>query len=119
MTRLAPCAALACLALAATATTSAPAASPRSVTMKNIALSPAKLTITRGTTVRWLWRDGQIQHDVQWRNGGFKAAPLQAQSQKRPLRIYRITFNKPGTYRFYCSVHPGDMRGRIVVTSTS
>ena len=118
MTRITAHIALAGIALAAAlgGAGAAAAASTRTVTMKNIALSPAKLTVIRGTTVRWRWRDGQIRHDVQWRNGGFQASALQAQTQKRALRAYRVTFTRTGTYRFFCSVHPGDMQGRVVVT---
>jgi plastocyanin len=87
------------------------AATTKTITMKNIALSPAKLTVTKGTKVKWAWKDGSIRHDVQWKNGGFKASALQSKA----LRPYSITFRKAGTYRYFCSVHPGDMQGRVVV----
>jgi plastocyanin len=31
-------------------------------------------------------------------------------------QINRITFTKPGTYKYYCLLHGPDMSGEIVVT---
>jgi plastocyanin len=87
------------------------AATTKTITMKNISLTPAKLTVAKGSTVRWAWKDGTIRHDVNWKNGGFKASALQS----RALKPYSITFKKAGTYRYFCSVHPGDMQGKVVV----
>jgi plastocyanin len=93
----------------------AAAASTRTVTMRNISLSPATVTIKKGDTVKWAWRDGKIRHDVTWKSGGFRASALQAQTQKRALKPYSITFKKTGTFRYACSVHPGDMQGKVIV----
>ena len=28
---------------------------------------------------------------------------------------YKVTFSQPGSYRYVCAAHPGNMTGRIVV----
>jgi len=76
--------------------------------VKNIRYSPANLTIAKGDTVRWLWRDGSIRHDVRFRSGGFKASRLMSTGS------YRLTFKRRGTYRYFCSVH-AEMKGRVTV----
>jgi plastocyanin len=109
MTRLARYAALACLALAATATTSAPAATTRSVTLKNIAFSPKSLSISKGSTVTFAFRDGTTVHNVK-SVGSKRFARISNRSSGSKSR----TFSSAGTYRYECTLHPG-MTGRIVV----
>ncbi len=29
--------------------------------------------------------------------------------------VFRHTFDEPGEYEFFCTIHPGDMRGSIIV----
>jgi plastocyanin len=94
--------------IAVVAAGTAGAAGTKTVTVKNIRYSPANLTISKGTTVRWVWRDGSIRHDVRFRSGGHKPSRLMTSGS------YRLAFNKRGTFRYFCSVH-GEMKGRIVV----
>lgn len=109
------CAAL--LALAATpaaavlATTgsSATAAAKRTVVLKDIAFSPAKLVVSEGTTVTWKWDDGRVQHNVRSVGSNrFKGSALKATG------THRVTLRKTGTYRYTCTVHPG-MDGSVRV----
>lgn len=85
------------------------ASSTKRVTMKNIALSPKTVTIKRGDRVQWVWRDGSIRHDVSFTRGGFKKSPLKSRG------TYTLTFRKKGTFNYVCTVHRGDMKGRVVV----
>ena len=94
--------------LAVVAAGSAGAATTRTVTVKNIRYSPSALTIARGDTVRWVWRDGSIRHDVRFKSGGFKPSRLQSTGS------YRLTFKRSGTFRYFCSVH-AEMKGRVTV----
>jgi plastocyanin len=100
--------ALAAAPVAASTAGVAGAASTKTVTMKNIRYSPSAVTIARGDSVRWNWRDGSIRHDVRFSNGGLKASPLKSAG------TYRLTFRKKGTFRFFCSVH-SEMKGRVTV----
>lgn len=98
------------LALVAASTAGvAGAASTKTVTLKNIAISPAKITIKKGDSVKWMWKDGSIRHDVQLAKGGFKKSPVKSSG------TYRLTFKKTGTFKYICTVHPGDMKGTVVV----
>jgi plastocyanin len=109
MTRLARYAALACLALAATATTSAPAASTRRVTLKDIAFTPKRLSISKGSTVTFAFRDATTVHNVT-SVGSKRFARISSRASGSASR----TFRSAGTYRYECTLHPG-MTGRIVV----
>ena len=100
--------ALAAPPLAVVAAGTAGAAGTKTVTVKNIRYTPANITISKGTTVRWVWRDGSIRHDVRFRSGGYKPSRLMTSGS------HRLVFRKRGTFRYFCSVH-GEMKGRIIV----
>lgn len=84
-------------------------AATQHVAMENYAYSPATLTIQVGDTVTWTNHD-QAPHDVVT-----TSAPAAFRS---PLlntgESWSFTFTVPGTYAYYCSVHP-DMRAQIIV----
>ncbi len=74
---------------------------------------PANVTILAGTTVTWTWVAGF--HDVT--ATGTPAFPNSG-APVAPPNSFSHTFNTPGTYLYFCSVHgsPTDgMRGTIVV----
>ncbi len=74
---------------------------------------PANVTIPAGTTVTWTWVGGF--HDVT--ATGTPAFPSSG-APVGPPETFSHTFNAPGTYLYFCSVHgsPTDgMRGTIVV----
>jgi plastocyanin len=67
------------------------------------------ITIQRGDTVRWVWV-GQAPHNVAVTSG-----PSEFRSRTKRDGAYRKRLNRRGTYRYLCTVHPADMRGRVVV----
>jgi plastocyanin len=81
----------------------------RSVTLRDVAFSPASLSVSRGTTVTFRWRDDNIEHNVI--SKGTKRFPSIA---ARETGSRSRTFTKAGTYRYVCTLHPG-MSGRITV----
>lgn len=104
------CAALALLA-AAPAAFAADAAKPSSntVNIDNFAFSPATLTVAKGTTVTWVNRDDiahTVVNDANPRT--FKSPPMDSDDK------FSFTFSTPGTYKYFCSIHP-HMTGVIVV----
>jgi plastocyanin len=105
--------AIAALALAAAAapavTTAAGAGATRTVTLKDISFTPRSLTVSRGTTVAFAFRDGTTTHDVT-STGGRRFRKIAARSSGSVRR----TFGRAGTYRYACTLHPG-MTGRITV----
>jgi plastocyanin len=69
---------------------------------------PPTLTVSAGTTVRWTNR-GHHKHTVtsdrkDWGSEGLS-----------PADTYSYTFRYPGTYPYHCEVHPGEMRGTVIV----
>jgi plastocyanin len=74
---------------------------------------PANVTIAAGTTVTWNWVGGF--HDVTATgNPAFPSSGVPV----APPQSFSHTFNAPGTYLYFCSVHGSPtegMRGTIVV----
>ena len=92
--------------MAAKATPSAPPA-PR-VEIQNFAFMPKTLTVPAGSKVVWTNLDEE-PHIVTSAGGGFANSPGLDTNDS-----YSFTFSKPGTYTYYCSIHPM-MMGTIVV----
>ncbi|MFD8499602.1 plastocyanin/azurin family copper-binding protein [Amycolatopsis sp. NPDC059657] len=84
-------------------------AATRQVMMQGYAYAPSALTISVGDTVTWMQHD-EAPHDVVT-----TSAPAAFRSPKLTQgQSWSYTFRTPGTYSYYCSVHP-DMRAQIVV----
>lgn len=85
------------------------AAATQQVHMSGYAYGPGTLTINVGDTVTWTNHD-QAPHDAVT-----TAGPAQFRSPMLSTgQTWSFKFTTPGTYSYYCSVHP-DMRGQIVV----
>jgi plastocyanin len=84
-------------------------ASGRTVTLRNIAFSPKSLSISRGTTVTFSWRDDDTVHNVH-STGAKRFKSISDRSTGSQSR----KFTSAGTYRYVCTLHPG-MSGRITV----
>ncbi len=67
--------------------------------MQNFAYQVANIQVRAGTTVTWTNQDN-VPHSVTFKNG-MKDSGLFYQGQS-----FSYTFNTPGTYQYYCSVHP-------------
>jgi plastocyanin len=88
---------------------SANAATGKSVVLRNIAFSPAKLTVSRGTTVTFRFRDEDTNHNVKSVGAKrFKGSTTKASG------THVVRFSRAGVYRYVCNLHPG-MRGVITV----
>lgn len=79
-----------------------------SVNIKDFAFDPNTITVPAGTSVTWTNLD-TVPHTVTSTNGKFDSGIL------GPGRIFNYTFNDPGTYNYYCTIHPY-MKGQVVVT---
>jgi plastocyanin len=82
--------------------------SPGAVTVDNFFFTPAALTVKAGTTVTWTNKD-DIPHGIASSNNGFKKSPALDTDDS-----YSFTFTTPGTYQYFCYLHP-KMVGSIVV----
>lgn len=77
------------------------------VKIDNFSFSPATITVPVGTTVRWTNRD-DIPHTVVSDDKTFKSKALDTDED------FTYTFTKPGTYGYFCSIHP-KMTAKVVV----
>jgi len=90
----------------------APASATNTVTLTNFQFSPKSLTIKAGSEVTWEVKEGT--HNITADKGTFESQTLSA-GQK-----FSHKFEKPGTYRYYCSFHGSkgghEMAGTVIVT---
>ena len=84
------------------------AADEAAITISQMQFSPARVTVKKGATVTWTQRDN-MPHTVTASNGSFGSQTLNGGAS------YSRTFDEPGEYPYYCSLHPS-MQGEIVVT---
>jgi plastocyanin len=68
------------------------------VTIDNFSFAPMQLEIKAGTEVIWINNDHKL----------FKSRALDTDEK------FSFTFKDPGTYEYFCSVHP-KMTGKIIV----
>lgn len=104
---------LRCRALCAAAIFCAASALPAiaagaEVTIENFAFAPNELTVKAGTTIVFRNRD-DIPHSVVGSKGEFHSKALDTDDS------FSFTFEKAGTYRYSCGLHP-QMQGKVVVT---
>jgi len=73
----------------------------------NLQFNPPSLTVPVGTTVTWTNRD-KDEHTVTSSTRLFSSAGLD------PNETYSFRFDTPGTYAYFCALHP-HMTAQIVV----
>lgn len=100
---------LASALLAALGTAPAPTAGP-TVHIKDFAYHAATLTVTPGTTVRFVNDDGEA-HTVTAVDKSFDSSGMDTGD------AWTHSFSKPGTYAYFCALHPY-MKGVIVVRAS-
>jgi plastocyanin len=71
--------------------------------------APDTMRVAAGMKVKWVNRDDET-HTVMSTDSSFTKTP----KQLKPKGIWTYRFKKPGTYDYYCSIHPF-MKGTIVV----
>jgi plastocyanin len=88
---------------------SAPKAAPNQVVIGNFAFQPATLTVKPGTKVTWVNRD-DVPHTATSadQRKEFNSGTLDTDQQ------FSHVFKKPGTYKYFCALHP-KMTGKIIV----
>jgi amicyanin len=82
------------------------------VSIDNFSFAPKELSVKAGTTVTWTNRD-DIPHGIASSNNAFKKSPALDTDES-----YSFTFTTPGTYQYFCYLHP-HMVGSIVVEPTT
>ena len=77
------------------------------VQVDNFTFKPETLTVPANSRVTWVNKD-DVPHVIASNDGLFKSKALDTDDK------FSFTFNKAGTYSYYCSIHP-KMVGKIVV----
>jgi plastocyanin len=77
------------------------------VMAKDFMFAPTALNVSAGSTVTWTNSDDE-PHTVVSESGMFRSAALDTNES------FSFRFEKPGTYRYTCSIHPR-MVGTIIV----
>ncbi len=89
------------------AATADSAADKYRVKIDNFSFTPQTLTIPQGTKVTWVNAD-DIPHTVVADDKTFKSKVLDTDE------AFAFTFDQPGTYSYFCSIHP-KMTAKIIV----
>lgn len=77
------------------------------IKIDNFTFTPNMMEVSVGTTVVWT-NDDDIPHAVAATERQFKSHALDTGDS------FSYTFSQPGTYEYFCSLHP-HMTGKIVV----
>jgi plastocyanin len=77
------------------------------VKIDNFSYMPHDLTVGAGTTIIWVNND-DIPHTVVSTTDLFKSKALDTDDK------FSFTFDKPGTYEYFCSIHP-KMTAKVIV----
>ena len=84
-------------------------AGAREIVVDNFNFAPANAAVAAGSTVTWTNRD-DVPHNIVSTGQAFKSPVLDTDEQ------FSHTFNAPGTYKYFCSIHPrmtGQNRGGV------
>jgi plastocyanin len=84
-----------------------PSGANTAVNIDNFVFGPQTITVPVGATVTWTNKD-DIPHTAVSTDGVFKSKVMDTDEK------FSYTFAKPGTYSYYCSIHP-KMTGKVVV----
>jgi plastocyanin len=95
------------LALATGGPTTSAQAADNEVKIDNFTFAPQRITVKAGVTVTWI-NDDDIPHTIASSSKLFKSKVLDSEDK------FSFTFTTPGTYEYFCSLHP-HMTGAIVV----
>jgi amicyanin len=87
-------------------------AAAAAVGIDNFTFNPQTVTVKAGTTVTWTNKD-DIPHGIAATNNAFKRSPALDTDDS-----FSFTFTTPGTYQYFCYVHP-HMTGTIVVEAAT
>jgi plastocyanin len=77
------------------------------IAIKNFSFEPAGLEVKAGTAVTWTNQDS-TDHTVTADDNSFNSQAI------APGATFSFTFQKAGTYKYHCSIHPS-MVGQVVV----
>jgi plastocyanin len=90
----------------------ASAAPTKTVKLGDNFFKPTRLTVRRGTKVRFKWT-GNNPHNVTKRSG--PGGPFKSRTTSQRGVNFAKRFTKRGTYKLICTIHPTEMRLTVKV----
>jgi len=82
------------------------ASASHTVTLREFRFHPGNLSIRRGDSVTWVWRD-ETEHNVTFH--GFR-------SRTQIHGSYTVRFTHAGTFKYRCTIHAAEgMVGKVIV----
>ena len=81
------------------------------IAIDNFTFNPQTVTVKAGTTITWTNKD-DIPHAIAAVGKQFKSKVMDTDN------TYSFTFTTPGSYAYFCSLHP-HMTGTIVVEAAT
>lgn len=91
------------------------------VTMRLIAFKPGNLTVDAGATVTWKQTDAgfhTVTSGTVAQGAAFVTEEPDGKFDSGEIakgKTFEFTFNEPGTYPYFCTIHPATMRGEVTV----
>jgi plastocyanin len=83
------------------------AAGSHIVVLKGLRYHPSTITINRGESVTWEWRDNGTEHNVTAH--GFR-------SRTQTHGSFSVRFTHAGTFNYHCTIHVSEgMVGKVIV----
>jgi 3',5'-cyclic-AMP phosphodiesterase len=82
-------------------------AMPGEIAVDNFSFAPGSASVAAGTTVTWVNHD-DVPHTIVSTDRAFKSPVLDTDQR------FSYRFEAPGTYKYFCSLHP-KMTGQVVV----
>ncbi len=92
------------------------------VNLRLIAFKPENITVPAGSTVTWKNEDGTdhtVTSGTVAQQGGGATANPDGKFESGTLSgggQFSFTFGSPGTFAYFCKLHPATMRGQVTVT---
>ena len=80
-------------------------AATKTITIRDNLFSPKSVSVSKGTTVKWVWR-GNAPHNVTFKKLG-------EASDTTESGTFKLRFKQAGTYKYMCTVH--GFKGKITV----
>jgi plastocyanin len=84
--------------------------STKTVTMKSISFDPKVLQVKIGDSVEWENKSHTEHSATADENSAFDTGLVAPNNKSK-----KINFDKPGTYKYHCSIHGKSMSGEITV----
>ncbi|HET8565826.1 MAG TPA: plastocyanin/azurin family copper-binding protein [Solirubrobacterales bacterium] len=92
---------------------------PAVVTVNDFFFGPDSLTIHKGKTVKWVWSESNAYpHDVHLKQGPQNLKERSTYSTRTTAvtdAVFKKRFERPGTYRYICTIHPTLMKLTLTV----